>query len=99
MISSALEFIYEEWPEAKKWPIACGGFSGGAKWSGIMASIMARDQMPLIGLYMAGCNEDLATESFRIYQPGEHFKTVPIFLSSGRSDPIATPVQQAAVNT
>ena len=97
MISTALEHIFEEWPSARRWPVACAGFSGGAKWSGIMASIMAKDQMPLIGVFMGGCNEDLPSESFRIYHPGEHFKAVPIFLSSGRADPIATPAQHAAV--
>jgi predicted esterase len=51
----------------------------------------------VIGLWMGGCNEDRASDALRWHKPGTAFFQVPIFLSSGLADPIATPAQHAAV--
>jgi hypothetical protein len=74
-----------------KWPVACGGFSGGAKRSGFFGAIMMRTGHPVIGMWMGGCNQDMATPGSHFYSPGAGFKHVPIFLSSGKSDNVATP--------
>ena len=58
---------------------------------------MMKENYPVIGLFMGGCNEDLASLGLRLNQPGEQFKQVPIFLSSGLTDSIATPEQHTAV--
>ncbi|MEO8426758.1 MAG: hypothetical protein ABI651_06560 [Verrucomicrobiota bacterium] len=97
MLSSALEYVHKYWPDSKKWPVACAGFSGGAKRSGMIGAIMMKENYPVIGMFMGGCNEDLASLGLKISQPGEQFKQVPIFLSSGLTDPIATPEQHATV--
>jgi hypothetical protein len=97
MLSSGLEFVHKYWPDSKKWPVACAGFSGGAKRSGMIGAIMMKENYSVIGMFMGGCNEDLASLGLKLSQPGEQFKQVPIFLSSGMTDPIATPEQHATV--
>ena len=97
MLSSVLDYLNKAWPESKRWPVACAGFSGGAKRSALTAAQLMKDRYFVVGTFMGGCNEDLASSAFRIYHPGDSFKKVPIFLSSGGSDPIATPEQTAAV--
>ncbi|MBI3416700.1 MAG: hypothetical protein HY043_15515 [Verrucomicrobia bacterium] len=97
MLGSALDTLHRNWPESARWPVACAGFSGGAKMSGSLGAILARQNYELIGIFMGGCNEDRATFGFNTHQPGEAFHQVPIFLSSGDTDPIATPEQHKTV--
>ena len=47
-------------PGANKWPVACGGMSGGAKNSAFVAGEVASSP-PAIGMLMMGCNQDLAS--------------------------------------
>src|SRR2546427_7623865 len=89
MLGSVLDFFSRTWPQTKPWPVACAGFSGGAKRSATVAAAMMRENYRVIGIFMGGCNEDWATVGLRLFQPGERFKHVPIFLSSGNRDPIA----------
>ena len=42
-------------------------------------------------MLMGGCNEDKATAGLKRFNPPVTFKGVPIFLSSGTTDQIATP--------
>ena len=97
MILGVLDHLRAEWPESRKWPIACAGFSGGAKRSALIAAIMMKGSYKLSGIFMGGCNQDSATSGFLVYQPGPQFRRLPIFLSSGTTDTIATPEQHAAV--
>ena len=97
MLSSALDQFARTWPQAKQWPVACAGFSGGAKRSAAVAAAMSRDGWRVIGVFMGGCNEDYTGIAQQLYQPGAHFKQVPFFLSNGTSDPIANPQHAAAV--
>jgi hypothetical protein len=97
MISTVLEHLHTVWPDSRKWPIACAGFSGGAKWSAIMAAILSQRGYNLAGVFMGGCNEDMASEAVRLYWPATKFKKTPMFLSSGSDDAIATPSQHVAV--
>lgn len=97
MLNAALDALHRAWPESARWPVACAGFSGGAKMSGSLGAILARQNYDLIGMFMGGCNEDRATFGFHTHQPAEAFHQVPIFLSSGDTDPIATPEQHKAV--
>lgn len=99
-ISAGLDAMEANWPAAKTWPIACGGFSGGAKRSGFIAGEVAtKTQHKLIGMLMGGCNQD--TASMALHQnpspPAYVFQQVPIFLSSGTDDKIATPAQHKDV--
>lgn len=97
MLSSALEFVARQWPQTKTWPVACAGFSGGAKRSATVGAAMMREGYNVVGIFMGGCNEDRATLGLQLYQPGERFKQVPLFLSNGQTDPIANPTHAAAV--
>jgi surfactin synthase thioesterase subunit len=107
MLSSVLDHVNKSWPASRKWPMASVGFSGGAKWAAVMAAILSQKGYNLMGLFMGGCNEDLATQSAKLYEPkfGERssspmgrFKQVPIYLSSGLQDKIATPDQHESVH-
>jgi len=89
-IEAGLDFLNAHWPSAKSWPIACGGFSGGAKRSGYVAAALMKQQRKIIGVLMGGCNEDTATAGLKRFNPLVAFKWVPIFLSSGTTDQIAT---------
>jgi predicted esterase len=90
-IEAGLDFLDAHWPAARNWPIACGGFSGGAKRSGYVAAALTRQQRRIIGMLMGGCNEDKATAGLKRFNPSVTFKGVPIFLSSGMTDQVATP--------
>ena len=97
MLSSVLDQFNRTWPQSKQWPAACAGFSGGAKRSAAVGAAMMKDGYHVVGIFMGGCNEDLATLGLQLYQPGDRFKQVPIFLSNGTSDPIAGPQHVAPV--
>lgn len=93
---AGLDYLAAAWPGAEKWPVACGGMSGGAKNSAFVAGAVAKAQHPLIGMLMMGCNQDMASSELRQGAP-PRFLSVPIFLSSGQADTIATPAQSEAV--
>ncbi len=46
---------------------------------------------------MGGCNEDATSIAFSYYRPGDRFKQVHFFLSSGTGDTIATPWHHVSV--
>lgn len=99
-ISAGLDAMEANWPAAKSWPIACGGFSGGAKRSGYIAGEVAtKTQHKLIGMLMGGCNQDMASMALQHTPPPPiyAFQQVPIFLSSGADDKIATPDEHKGV--
>ena len=95
-IAAAMDYVVAAWPGAKDWPVACGGMSGGGKNSTFIAADFARDHRRVIGMLMMGCNQDMATVAFRRSAP-PNFLGVPIFLSSGKSDTIASPAQHEEV--
>ena len=51
----------------------------------------------MAGIFLEGINEDRITEGYRRFKPDSSFLSVPIFLSSGREDRIATLEEQTAV--
>jgi hypothetical protein len=98
MARAALDHLATIWPGSDKWPVALGGFSGGAKRSGWLAAMFARDGRMPIGIFQGGCNAATAAEAVNIYGPPRKvFRAVPVFLSSGDTDRIATPAQHRAV--
>jgi len=97
MISSLLEQLRRSWPQSKRWPFACAGFSGGAKRAAMTAANMMHQSDIVIGVFMGGCNEDRATTGYEISRPGNGFFDVPMFLSNGLDDPIAGPQKGAFV--
>jgi hypothetical protein len=88
-ISAAFNYVMANWPAAKDWPLACGEMSGGAKDSAFLAAHLAREHHHIIGMLMMGCNQDMAAVAYRKSAP-PGFLSAAVFLSSGKSDTIAT---------
>lgn len=95
MAQAALLSLDVAWPGARQWPIATGGYSGGAKRSGLLGAILCKEKWNLIGMYMGGCNQDMATTGLNNYTPSRsEFRKTPIYLSAGNKDEVA-PVEKA----
>jgi len=87
-----------QWPGAHKAPLAFGGFSGGAKYSGWLAAGFASQGRAIVGIYLAGINQDTivdAATQFKVLN--DTFKRIPVFLQSGEKDAVATPADHRAV--
>jgi predicted esterase len=97
MLAAALDHLARSWPGVKRWPVAAAGHSGGAKRAPYIAAALMERGTSVIGLYLSGCNEDRATDALRWHKPGPGFLKVPIFLSSGARDTIATPADHERV--
>ena len=97
LAEAALDHLEKAWPGVRRWPVASGGFSGGAKRSAYVGAMLMESGHRVIGLWMGGCNEDRATDALHWHKPGPAFFAVPIYLSSGLIDPIATPAHHRAV--
>lgn len=98
LLAAALARLQAEWPALARWPRAFGGFSGGAKRSGTLAAFSLLLGHRPIGVFQAGCNQATLRFALALPQlPHEPFLATPVFLSSGRRDPIATPAQMAEV--
>jgi hypothetical protein len=95
-VGAAFDYIFTQWPGVKDWPIACGGMSGGGKNSAFLAADLAREHHRIIGMLMMGCNQDMATVAYHKSAP-PNFLTAAVFLSSGKSDKIATPEAHESV--
>lgn len=92
LLAAALEAIRKEWPQTSRWPVAFAGFSGGSKRSGILGPMLAKSgSVRVCGFFLSGINEDRLSEGYKTYQPGGGFLEVPVWLSSGSSDAVATP--------
>lgn len=88
---AAMRKLAEIYPQSRNWPVAVGGFSGGSKNAPITAAYLQQEGYPIIGLFMGGCNQDLATYALKKISPDqEAFRVVPVFLSTGTSDRIST---------
>lgn len=97
-LTAALQMIRNDWPQSAQWPIAFAGYSGGAKRSGILAAMLARNHgFRICGMFLAGINSDRVTAAYKDYQPPANFLNIPIWISSGTADPIATPGAQEEV--
>jgi hypothetical protein len=92
LLGAALEAIRKEWPQSARWPVAFAGFSGGSKRSGVLGVMLARSgSVRVCGFFLSGINEDRLGEAYRTYHPGAGLLEVPVWLSSGSDDRIATP--------
>ena len=89
--SALLEHIHKTWPRSRRWPIAVAGVSGGGKWAGVMGAVIANRGYNILGVFMGAVNQDLASESAKLYEPATVYKKTPIYLSSGTDDKTATP--------
>jgi surfactin synthase thioesterase subunit len=91
LLAAALEALRAEWPQSAKWPVAFAGLSGGAKRSGVLGPMLARTtSVNIRGFFLCGINDDRLSWSYREYHPDPSLLDVPIWLSSGIRDRIAT---------
>jgi len=98
LLLAALDGLRKQWPGMTRWPRAYAGFSGGAKIAGYLAAVSTDAGQPPCGVFLTGGNEDTLTRAKKaLALPAKPFLDVPVFLSSGLDDRIATPVQQAQV--
>ena len=95
-MGAAFDYLTKAWPGLKDWPIACGGMSGGAKNSSFLAGDLAREHHRVIGLLLMGCNQDMASVAFR-KGGAATMLGASVFISSGKSDTIATPARATEV--
>jgi len=92
ILAAALESMRKQWPQSAKWPVAFGGFSGGAKRSAVLGAMLAKTgSVRTVGFFLSGINEDRLSEAYKDYKPGGDFLEIPIWLSSGQSDNVAKP--------
>ncbi|MFC4992764.1 hypothetical protein [Rubritalea tangerina] len=97
-INTALDALHSQWPNAKQWPIVCGGFSGGAKNSQIMAGLLSQYDHNVKGLFMGGCNEtffELGTQDYNIKKAT--WRKLKAFESSGTKDHLVDKAWRAKV--
>jgi hypothetical protein len=95
---AALEELEKQWRGIRDWPIAFGGFSGGAAHSVFLAALFAKAGRPGVGLFLGGCNADVSEDALNRFAPPRRvFRAMPVFLSGGNTDTFATPIEQARV--
>jgi hypothetical protein len=97
MTLAALDALHRSFAGSEHWPVACAGFSGGAKGAGSIAPLLARYGNHMIGIYLTGVNEDYLSAGYARCRPGPDFLRTPIFISAGYDDRVATVEQQYAV--
>jgi hypothetical protein len=94
LAEAALEAMATLWPTSRAWPVATGGFSGGSKYSGWLGGWFADGGRNVLGMFMAGCNEDMATMALKeraLDVPKKTFTKAKVLLSAGAEDKIASP--------
>jgi surfactin synthase thioesterase subunit len=94
MTMAAIDALHRSFVGSEKWPMACAGFSGGAKGAGSIAPMLARSGCRITGLYLTGVNQDYLSPGYARAQPAADFLMTPIYVSAGRDDRIATIEQQ-----
>lgn len=98
MLSAALQLMHKEWPRSAQWPTAFAGLSGGAKLSCALAGALAKaGGIRIVGVFLAGMNEDRLTEAYEKLKPPRSFLDVPVWLSCGSYDRIAPLARQEEV--
>jgi len=98
LVKAALAALASQSAGSDKAPLAFGGFSGGAKYSGWLAAAFAAEGRTIIGIYLAGINQDTLVAAAAQFQVLDaKFKNIPIFLQSGEKDEVSTPADHRAI--
>lgn len=87
----AVAMLSAAWPGFKKSQFACAGFSGGSKSSFFRLGHLSSAGLNVVGLFLGGCNHNTtegAKEETKVR--GGDLKKVKVFVSSGKTDDIAT---------
>jgi predicted esterase len=95
---AALAALETKWPGAAHAPLAFGGFSGGAKCSGWLGAAFTSSGRRVIGLYLAGINEDTVSAPAKSYKVlTDTYRRTPVFLQAGDADTVASVVDHRKV--
>ncbi len=97
MTLAALDALHHSFPGSIHWPVACAGYSGGSKRTGLLAPLFSVAGCRIIGIYLTGINVDTLSDGYRQFRPGKEFLHTPVYISSGEEDKIATLQQQGEV--
>ena len=98
LAEAALDALSAAWPASKTWPVATGGFSGGAKYSGWLGGWFCEAGRNVVGMFMGGCNQDMTTYALdELKPPRKQFTAAKVFLSTGKEDKIAGPAKTGEV--
>lgn len=87
----AAAMLTAAWPGFVKSQFACAGFSGGSKSSFYRLAHLSTAGLNVTGLFLGGCNQNLtaaAKEETKVR--GGDLKKIRVFVSSGKTDDIAT---------
>lgn len=91
LASVALDAVLPQWREPGRSTLAFAGFSGGAKYAGWLAALFTTQGARVAGIFLSGVNEErVATAAMQLKVLDEGYRSVPVFLQAGRSDPVAT---------
>ena len=97
--AAALAALELQWPLAARSPLAFGGFSGGAKYSGWLAAAFASQGRDVIGAFLAGINQDAMAKAARQFNVlNAAFRRIPVYLLGGERDTVATPEDHRSVD-
>lgn len=94
----AAAMLSAAWPGFSKSRFACAGFSGGSKATFYRAGQLATAGLNVTGIFLGGCNQN-TTEGAKgeTKVRGGDLKNIKVFVSTGRSDEIATVAHSQAV--
>lgn len=98
LLASGTDYLRHAWPAFRDSPVAFAGLSGGAKrscWIGAMLS--ETRSIRIAGFFLAGINDDRMTAALQNYPATSQLLAAPVWISSGRNDPIAPPAYEREV--
>jgi hypothetical protein len=98
LLAAGLDVAHHDWPKSAQWPVAFAGISGGAKCAQWLGAILAQTHsLNIRGFFLSGINEDQMPEALKTNPAPPGFLRLPIWISSGINDRIATPLQEQQV--
>lgn len=98
LLAAGLDVVHQDWPKSAQWPVAFAGISGGAKCAQWLGAILAQTHsLNIRGFFLSGINEDQMHEALKTNPAPPGFSRLPIWISSGINDRIATPSQEQQV--
>src|SRR5437879_11100853 len=82
LLTAGLEVVRDNWPQSAQWLVGFAGFSGGAKRSGILGAMLAKEhKIKICGFFLAGINSDRLSAVYQDYHPPTDFLYVLVWIS------------------
>lgn len=95
----AIEKLREVWPGFAGWTIATGGSSGGAKGSLSNACLLTSKEIPVRGVFLAGCNSAAnmtwGCDTYKVRKAD--VREMRVFISTGKKDNLVSRGQVESV--